>query len=140
MPCREEAGLHHNTTQMTRWLLLVLMVLLPAQFSWAAAAPYCTHERNPTTFHVGHHAHVHQGSKSDAQPTPSEAEPEPARSPVAPDHADCSFCHGMVGQFAAPVELQFELPAQREFISASRTLTGNGRETSIERPKWTRAA
>jgi hypothetical protein len=123
---------------MTRWLLLVLMVLLPAQFSWAAAAPYCTHERSPTTFHVGHHVHVHTSAAPDARGAPSE--PETGKSPPAPDHADCSVCHGVAGQVAAPVEPHFELPLRHDYLPAPPTSMGGGRAASIERPQWARVA
>jgi hypothetical protein len=122
---------------MARWLLFVLMVLLPAQFSWAAAAPYCTHESSPTSFHVGHHAHVHQDSPADAQHIPSD--PETAKGSLTLNHSDCSFCHGVAGQLASPAALQFELPARHGFLATCTALLECGRETTIERPKWARA-
>lgn len=44
---------------MRRWLLTFLLVLLPLQFVWGAAAPYCKHEESPAVQHVGHHEHRH---------------------------------------------------------------------------------
>lgn len=125
---------------MTRWLLIVLMVLLPAQFSWAAAAPYCAHESNPISFHVGHHAHVHEGASSEAKRTPSEPEKEAVKSPLASDHSDCHYCHGVAGQLASPVAPLFELSVRHVFIDVAVARLECSRATSIERPKWTRAA
>jgi hypothetical protein len=34
---------------MVRCLLVVLMLLLPTQFTWAAVATYCEHETTPTS-------------------------------------------------------------------------------------------
>ena len=125
---------------MTRWLLLVLMVLLPAQFSWAAAAPYCAHESNPTSFHIGHHAHVHQCASAEAQYTPSEPEKETSKSPLASDHSDCHYCHGVAGQLASPAAPQFE-PVARDVLFAVAIVRLEGsRAPRIERPKWARAA
>ncbi|RZL47741.1 MAG: cobalt-zinc-cadmium resistance protein [Variovorax sp.] len=125
---------------MTRWLLIVLMVLLPAQFSWAAAAPYCAHESNPISFHVGHHAHVHQDASAEAQHTASAPEKEASKSPVASDHSDCHYCHGVAGQLASPAALELELPARHVFLAVAIARLEGSRATSIERPKWARAA
>lgn len=70
---------------MRRWLPILLLMLLPLQAVWAAAAPYCEHEESPTAMHVGHHTHEHQGSQADDQ--------EPSSTSFA-DHADCPACHG----------------------------------------------
>ncbi len=49
---------------MRRWLLVLLLVLLPLQLTWAAVGVYCTHERQPTAQHLGHHQHEHAASAS----------------------------------------------------------------------------
>jgi hypothetical protein len=123
---------------MTRWLLIVLIFLLPAQSSWAAAAGYCAHESNPVSFHVGHHAHVHQVSTPDAQHTPSEQ--ENAKATLALEHDDCSYCHGVVVQLASPTSPMFEPLVRHAFASTSTQCLGGDRGASIERPKWTRAS
>lgn len=45
---------------MRRCLVLVLLLWLPLQFSWAAAAGYCGHEQRKGAAHFGHHAHQHR--------------------------------------------------------------------------------
>lgn len=77
---------------MRRWLAIFLLVLLPLQAVWAAAAPYCEHEENPTAMHVGHHIHEHQASQADDQ--------EPSSTGLA-DHADCHICHGVAAAVPA---------------------------------------
>lgn len=42
---------------MRRRLAIVLLALLPLQFSWAAVASYCGHETQAATGHFGHHGH-----------------------------------------------------------------------------------
>lgn len=48
---------------MIRWIVALLLVLLPLEFMWAAVASTCQHERSTSTTslqHVGHHEHQHK--------------------------------------------------------------------------------
>ena len=73
---------------MRRALVIVMMLLLPLQSVWAAAASVCGHETGRAS-HFGHHEHAHQdvgdvqrdGDASGAQPVGG--------------HADCGVCHGI---------------------------------------------
>ena len=83
---------------MRRFILVFMMVLLPLQWSWAAAASVCGHESEGA--HVGHHEHRHEGHDA----------PEVTPAPMAPDapgdtgpsdfHPDCQVCHGLGVAFA----------------------------------------
>ncbi len=42
-----------------RLLAIVLLTILPLQFSWAAVAAYCAHESSAASDHLGHHDHQH---------------------------------------------------------------------------------
>lgn len=79
---------------MRRWIALVLLVLLPLQAIWAAAAPYCQHEFDPAAGHIGHHQHEHADQHPDQQP---DASPDGTStgdgSGAADAHADCHVCH-----------------------------------------------
>ena len=116
-------------TLMRRWFAILLLVLLPLQSLWAAAAPYCAHEESPTTMHVGHHAHEHQDAQQD------EDVPE---GPGA-SHADCHVCHGA----GAAVTAVLEASSQR---GHSRSLPMWARALPIppvfqpDRPNWARLA
>ena len=44
---------------MRRWLSILMLTLLPLQFSWAAVAAYCGHETGQHAEHLGHHEHQH---------------------------------------------------------------------------------
>ena len=70
-------------------MLVVLIVLLPLQWTWAAAASVCLHEPAQAS-HVGHHAHAH----ADAADVHDGG--DDAGAGVQPDgsHADCHACHG----------------------------------------------
>jgi cytochrome c5 len=72
---------------MRRWLLVLLLLVLPLQFAWAAAAPYCAHEATPAASkHPGHHQHVHQGG-SDVAKAGDDG------NGIGTDHTDCASCH-----------------------------------------------
>lgn len=45
---------------MRRWFFVLLLVLMPLQFSWAALATYCEHESGAQAQHLGHHEHEHE--------------------------------------------------------------------------------
>lgn len=115
------------------------MFALPAQSVWAAAAGYCAHESDPAPFHIGHHVHEHQVASTDAE------QPEAAKSPATQTqtqmqtHTDCSYCHAVVAQFAAPRSATAGPPARYCFDSSDSDFLGTGAQDSIERPKWTRA-
>ena len=74
---------------MGRWFATLLLVLLPFQFSWAAVATYCMHERAPAqSQHVGHHEHNHEASN-----LPGKADDGLQASDTF--DVDCCLCHGL---------------------------------------------
>ncbi|NKE67558.1 hypothetical protein RAMLITH_17180 [Ramlibacter sp. RBP-2] len=78
---------------MSRWFAILLLVLLPLQTVWAAAAPYCAHEESPASLHIGHHDHEHQGPEQDPDRFDG----------LAASHTDCHVCHGAACAFSAPL-------------------------------------
>lgn len=66
---------------MRRNIIILLMLVLPLQYVWAAAAQYCGHEVQSTTSHFGHHEHEHVASSADSQDGGSLGDP------------DCMSCH-----------------------------------------------
>ena len=72
---------------MRRWLFVFMLLVLPFQFIWAAAAPYCAHEAaSAASKHPGHHQHVHQGGNDVAQAGDDGAG-------FGANHTDCTSCH-----------------------------------------------
>ena len=78
---------------MRRWLSILLLVLLPFQFSWAAAASYCQHERQHETgklaSHFGHHEHQLECAKVES----SDTERGDAANKLGALDNDCAMCH-----------------------------------------------
>lgn len=75
---------------MRRWLLIFLLLVLPFQFSWAASAVYCQHERDAQPGHWGHHEHE-PGRSADGSRT-DDAQKSPGTQPNAVLR-DCAVCH-----------------------------------------------
>jgi hypothetical protein len=73
---------------MKKVLLIMMLLLVPFQFSWAVAGEYCQHENGPVSLHFGHHTHHHQG-KADRSATKSADKPGKI-------HLDCGSCHSPV--------------------------------------------
>lgn len=66
------------------------MALLPLQLSWAAAAAYCQHEKQPArAAHFGHHEHQHhdQGAAKKAKDGHGDK-----KATLTVDN-DCGTCH-----------------------------------------------
>ena len=77
---------------MRRLFALLLLLLMPVQFAFAAAAPYCALEKAEVAAHFGHHEHP------DA-PAPAKDDGKD-RSPIADD---CGVCH--LGSAQAPLSI-----------------------------------
>lgn len=71
---------------MKRLALLLVLIVLPLQATWAAVSAYCTHENGVSSQHFGHHFHKHRASASDLSGG------DPSRGNSGPDN-DCGFCH-----------------------------------------------
>jgi hypothetical protein len=76
---------------MRRWLQIFLLFLLPFQFSWAASAAYCQHERDAQPRHWGHHEHEPDAS-SHGSARADDTQKSPATQPNAV-LGDCAACH-----------------------------------------------
>jgi hypothetical protein len=73
---------------MRRWLLILLLAVVPLQLAWAGTAVYCGHESAVAgATHVGHHEHVHVVSTDGASASVDDADMSNTF------HADCETCH-----------------------------------------------
>lgn len=67
-------------------LLVLLLVAVPFQFAWGAAAVYCQHEQGAVQ-HFGHHVHQHQ------QQNANESSGHAGK--LSQLHQDCAYCHAL---------------------------------------------
>jgi hypothetical protein len=72
---------------MRRTLVILMMLLLPLQATWAVAASICDHETG-TASHFGHHEHQHHGAEVENGADDAGTQP-------GAYHADCGVCHGV---------------------------------------------
>lgn len=79
---------------MRRLFAILLLLLMPVQFAFAAAAPYCAMEKIETPTHFGHHEHADNAG-------PSEADGKDGLKVTA----DCEICHLASAQTPAAVAL-----------------------------------
>jgi len=120
-----------------RFLAIVLLVLLPLQFSWAAVASYCGHDAQAAVGHFGHHEHQHQHA-ADVSVDASEAAGAALadeKTPVAM-HADCGHCHGYC---SAMLTLPSVLPGALSSVAPHATPDQNSAAIALarpERPQW----
>lgn len=73
---------------MRRWVLVLLLCVMPFQMVWASAAPYCAHESSALAKkHFGHHEHKHLASGEVVSVTDATGDSGGIY------HADCESCH-----------------------------------------------
>ena len=122
---------------MRRWILILLLAVLPLQFAQAAAAAYCAHEKTVTKQHVGHHEHEHHEAAGDAAGSTGADTGE--KQPGAAD-PDCEYCHLSSAQPLGSVVPS--LTDNRDHPTAhgpTRAFASHDGE-DVERPKWFTAA
>lgn len=125
---------------MFRRLLVALLFVLPAQFLWAAVAPYCAHEAAPATFHLGHHAHKHAAGSADPASAVEQAEQSDLGTGAASlEHPDCGQCHASHAQFGLAGRVPAASPPHGRLAGPPHELYSSRIEQNIDRPKWTHA-
>ena len=133
---------------MRRWIVIVLLALLPLQSTWAAVASYCGHETGTQAGtqagaqaqHLGHHDHQHLGVGVGVAASASagaDHDRDAAGADVPPGfHFDCGHCHG------GCVALALRMDAVAPLLGASHPVIGIDRvvrtlaQTPPERPQW----
>ena len=112
-----------------KFLLALLIMMLPVQYSWAAVSAYCSHEDAATAkAHFGHHVHKHvsnAGGDGHSKPTSS--------------HTDCHFCHlNWSMAFDSTAIIAFAMPAL--VMARDQVLTPHYIPSRPERPNWAAVA
>lgn len=114
---------------MRRLIVILMLLIVPLQLGYAAAAAYCQHESGSAAGHFGHHAHEHHERSTDAK--------DVGKGKVSMQvDQDCGFCHLQMPQLptqplpwaSLPTERLFGLPPGIAYTSVEHSL--------IERPNW----
>ncbi len=117
---------------MRRWFAILLLCLLPLQFSWAAVAAYCGHEGNKPAQHLGHHEHQHAGSHDGHQTTAKTAD----QGNQAGFDFDCGHCHGSCASVAMPAEPMVPAAGAAPWVALSQDALRTRAQSPPERPQW----
>lgn len=115
---------------MSRFLALVLALLLPLQLAWGAAAAHCQHESDPhAAQHFGHHEHFHKATAE-----------KPSDGKVQID-SDCSFCNSTVSHAMTLAKTTFPEPLLGAHLVELGPLTvSSAPARAPDRPQWTHLA
>ena len=113
---------------MRRFLVLIMLCLLPLQTSWAMVADYCGHEQDNAAQHFGHHDDEHQASSSgtlDDSTGPEQDNPNSSH-----DHSHLSSFLGVLSVYTLSicVPLQFSLHCDDQsysFLAADKPARPN---------------
>ncbi|MBV2163649.1 MAG: hypothetical protein KUL80_05200 [Comamonas sp.] len=124
---------------MRRWLAIFLLVLLPAQATWAVIAGYCIDGPGVTADHFGHHDRTLHGHAFTLPETLPDV-PDSDSGNAASTSPDCGHCHGhFAGVLAEAGLLQLE-PSDGLSIRLGTESWPACTTARPERPKWVRLA
>lgn len=119
-----------------RFFLIFLLLVLPFQFAWSAAVPYCQHEQQPARSHLGHHEHRHDASQQQ-----DVKKHDPTNDTKLLADADCDYCHVASTPLASitpsGVTTHERIPAA--IAAVDRKIQSHVPEAP-ERPNWSRLA
>lgn len=116
---------------LRRALLVLLLVLLPTQFGWAAVSAYCEHEAGAAQ-HLGHHEHKHKagGHAKGEQPGKAGGAWDP----------DCGTCHAAGLAFACPGRAATALMPETSLSASASLPLFSSPADRPEKPNWWRLA
>ncbi|WP_088283830.1 DUF2946 family protein [Ideonella sp. A 288] len=116
---------------MRRWLAILMLTLLPLQFSWAAVAAYCGHETGEHAQHLGHHEHLHTvQAAADKGHAPAD------QSAPAGFDFDCGHCHGTCASMSAPMDVTTPLALTSHPATPVAGTVRTLAQSPPERPQW----
>lgn len=98
---------------MRRFVLVLVMMILAFQSTWAAAANLCAHEQGGGG-HFGHHEHRHIAASTADDSAADEGG-------TGGYHADCATCHGHCSSAATSI-VRWASAAVEDAPAASRYL------------------
>jgi hypothetical protein len=117
---------------MRRWFVILLLALLPFQFTWAAVASYCAHETGSQAQHVGHHEHEHTSVAADLV---ADADALSADAPAG-QHLDCGHCHGGCTGMPMLKNAAVVLTSAQHPAATFSPLVLSRAQAPPERPQW----
>jgi len=108
-----------------KYLLILLMLILPVQYAWSAAAVYCQHEQK-SPFHFGHHAHQHKASSDE----------HGGHGKVNSADTDCEYCHMFSHAFFVPFDARSTAPLAVNYAAPASIPYTSHIPRRPPRPNW----
>lgn len=123
---------------MQRIVLVLLLMLLPVQWTWAAAASICRHETSVHANHFGHHEHRHDHTTSVS--SASDAAADEGVQTESGVHADCATCHAAVPGLMMPPAVVMGVQAPLSAFTPYQRSVTTGVPERLIRPPHVRLA
>jgi len=120
---------------MRRWLAIVLLALLPLQFSWAAVSAYCAHEADVQSGHLGHHQHPQHAFAADTGDDGDAGTPFGKTGNAGNGH-DCGHCHGGLVALPGLDDTPPALAGVEPPTALAERYTRSLAPSPPERPQW----
>lgn len=119
---------------MRRWFALLLLVLLPLQFSWAVVEDYCVHGPEGALSHPAHHDHAVHGHGAADVGVGDPAQPDGASLTAAP--SDCGHCHGHCAALVETSAVPGSPPPGSARPASGDAARAGAMPAPPERPQW----
>ena len=117
---------------MRRFLVLIMLCLLPLQTSWAMVADYCEHERDNAAQHFGHHDDEHKASPGTLADNTESGQDNPIQgsSDSSHDHSHLSSFLGVLSVYTLSMRAPLQLSLHRDdqsysFLAADKPVRPN---------------
>lgn len=108
-----------------KYVLILLMLILPVQYAWSAAAVYCQHEQD-SRFHFGHHAHQHKATSEESG----------SDGKVKMADTDCEYCHMFSHAFFIPFDTRPVAPLALSYASPNTVSYTSPLPQRPPKPNW----
>jgi hypothetical protein len=132
LPLTGDACDAYTPCAMRNLVVILMLCLVPLQFSWAAVADYCGHEQGKAAQHFGHHDDEHKAFSEKSDPEKFNSDQQPGKFDLGHDHCHMSGFLGLPNEAVAHTSVPPTLPSLRcdERIRSSLALD------KPERPNW----
>lgn len=116
---------------MRKALLIFLLMVLPFQFVWGAAAGYCQHEQGSEVSHFGHHLHKHESTAAKTSDGLADNTKQ-----AGGEDADCIACHMSCASVVSDASLNLRTAEVEHLVATTVFAYARLLVPSIDRPKW----
>jgi len=125
---------------MRRLLLILLMLIMTTQWTWAAVASACQHESGQASRHIGHHEHKHEGAVGSLLELGDADSSQPDAKSLFVLDADCATCHVGVLALLAPGDALAPALMQDAALTPYRRSITHGVPERLIRPPHVQAS